>query len=88
MNKHNCLLNILVNKILFILERCNYNDNNSLPLKDLAFVSSTILKANTLLLFLILLVILKRSSSPIVENDITLLFENFIKSAIDSKISK
>ena len=88
MNKHSCLLDILINKILFILERCNHNDNNLLSLKDLAFVSSTVLKTNTLLLFLILLVILKRSPPPTVKNDITLLFENSIKSTIDSKTSK
>ena len=88
MNKHSYLLNILINKILFILERCNYNDNNSLSLKDLVFVLSTISKTNTLSLFLILLVILKRFSSSTVENDIILLLENSIKSAINNKISK
>ena len=88
MNKHSYLLNILINKILFILERYNYNNNNSLSLKDLVFVSSTISKTNTLLLFLILLVILKRSPSPTVENNITLLLENLIKSTINNKTSK
>ena len=88
MNKHGCLLDMLMNKILFILGRCNYNDNNSSSLKDLAFVPLTVSKTNTLSLFLILSVILKRSPPPTVENDITLLFENFIKSAIDSKTSE
>ena len=88
MNKYNYLLNILINKILFISERCNYNNNNSLSLKDLVFVSSIISRANTLLLFLILLVILKRSSSFTVKNNITLLSKSLIKFAIDSKISK
>ena len=88
MNKHSYLLNMLINKILFILERYNYNDNNSLSLKDLVFVPSTVSKTNTLSLFLILLVILKRPPSLTVENNITLLFENLIKSIIDSKTSK
>ena len=88
MNKHSYLLNILINKILFILERYNYNNNDSLSLEDLVFVSLTISKINTLSLFLILLIILKRSSLSIVENDITLLFESLIKSIINNKISK
>ena len=79
---------MLIDKILFIFERYNYNNNNSLSLKDLVFVSLTISKINTLSLFLILLIILKRSSSSIVKNNITLLFENLIKSTINSKISE
>ena len=88
MNKHSYLLNILINKILFILERYNYNRDELLSLKDLFFVSLTISKSNTLLLFLILLIILKRSSRSIFKNNITLLLELFIKSTIDSEISK
>ena len=79
---------MLINKILFILERYNYNNNNSLSLKDLVFVSSTVSKTDTLLLFLILLVILKHSSLSIVKNNIILLFENLIKFVINSKTSE
>ena len=88
MNKHSYLLNILINKILFISKRCNYNNNDLLSLKDLVFISLTISKTNILLLFLILSIILKRSSSSTIKNDITLLLENSIKSTINSKISK
>ena len=88
MNKYNYLLNILINKILFILERYNHNNNNLLSLEDLVFISLTISRANTLLLILILLIILKRSSSLIVKNDIILLLKSLIKFTINNKISK
>ena len=88
MNKHSYLLNILINKILFILERYNYNNNKLLALKKLSFILSTISRANTLLLFLLLLVILKRSSRSIVKNNITRLFNLFIKLIINSEVAK
>ena len=74
MNKYNYLLDIIVNKILFILRRYNYNNNNTLFSKKLIFIS---LKLSSLLL---LLVISKYSLLAKVEeeiiNDITLLLKN------------
>ena len=74
MNKHNCLFDIIINKILFVLERYNYNNNNTSFFKKLIFIS---LKLSSLLL---LLVILKYSLSAKVEeetiNDITSLLKN------------
>ena len=74
MNKYSYLLDIIVNKILFVLERYNYNNNNTSFFKKLIFIFS---KLSSLLL---LLVILKYSLSAKVEeetiNDITLLLKN------------
>ena len=74
MNKYNCLLDIIVNKILFILRRCNYNNNNTSFFKKLIFI---FLKLSSLLL---LLVISKYSLLAKVEeetiDDITSLFKN------------
>ena len=79
MNKHSYLLNILINKILFILKRYNYNSNKLSALKKLSFILSTISRANILLLFLLSLVIFKRSLRSIVKND---------KIVINSKVTK
>ena len=46
MSKYSYLLNILKDKILFISERYNYNDNKILLLKKLTFILSTSLKTN------------------------------------------
>ena len=85
MNKYSYLLNILINKILFILERYNYNNNKLLALKKLFFISSTISKANILLLLLISLVILKRPFRSIVKNNITRFFEFIINSEVTKR---
>ena len=69
MNKHNYLLDIIIDKILFISERCYYNNNNTSSSKKLTFI---LLRLSSILL---LLIILKRSLSAKVEeetiNDIT-----------------
>ena len=74
MNKYNYLLDIIINKILFVLKRYNYNNNNTSFFKKLTFI---LLKLSSLLL---LLVILKYSLSAKVEeetiNDITLFLKN------------
>ena len=76
MNKHNCLLDMIVNKILFISRRYNYNSNNTSFFKKLIFI---FLVLSSLIL---LLIILKRSSSATVEeeiiNDTTSLLKNDI----------
>ena len=41
MNKHKVILNILKNKILFILERCEHNDNKISTFEKLSFLSKT-----------------------------------------------
>ena len=74
MNKHSYLLDIMINKILFVSRRYNYNNNNTSFFKKLIFI---LLKLSSLLL---LLVILKHSLLAKVEeeiiNDITLLLKN------------
>ena len=74
MNKYSCLLDMMINKILFVLERYYYNNDNTSFSKKLTFIS---LKLFSILL---LLVILKRSLSATVEeetiNNITLLSKN------------
>ena len=74
MNKHDCLLDMIMDKILFVLRRCNYNNNNTSFFKELIFIS---LKLSS---FLLLLVISKRSLSAKVEeetiNNITSLLKN------------
>ena len=74
MNKYNYLLDIIINKILFVLKRYNYNNNNTSFFKKLIFI---LLKLSSLLS---LLVILKYSLLAKVEeeiiNDITLLLKN------------
>ena len=74
MNKHGCLLDMIMNKILFISRRCNYNNNNTSFFKELIFI---LLKLSS---FLLLSVIPKRSLLAKVEeetiNDITLLLED------------
>ena len=74
MNKYDCLLDMMINKILFISERYYYNNNNTSFSKELIFIFS---KLSSVLL---LLVILKRSLSATVEeeiiNDITPLSKN------------
>ena len=73
-NKHNCLLDMIMNKILFVSERYHYDNNNTSFSKELTFIP---LKLSSILL---LLVILKRSLSATVEeetmDDTTLLSEN------------
>ena len=73
---------MLMNKILFILKRCNYNNNKLSALKKLSFILSTILRVNTLLLLLLLSVILKRSLRSTVKNNITRFFELVVNSEI------
>ena len=74
MNKYNYLLDIIINKILFVSKRYNYNNNNTSFFKKLTFI---LLKLSSLLL---LLIILKRSLLAKVEeetiNDITSLLKN------------
>ena len=76
MNKYSYLLDIIINKILFILRRYNYNSNNTSFFKKLIFI---FLVLSSLIL---LLVILKYSSSATVEeetiDDTTLLLKNDI----------
>ena len=38
MNKHGVLLDILKDKVLFVLGRCNYDDDVTFFLKDLTFL--------------------------------------------------
>ena len=85
MNKYSYLLNILINKILFILERCNYNNNKLLALKKLSFILSTISRTNTLLLLLLSPVILKRPFRFTVKNNITRLTELVINSKVTKR---
>ena len=63
MNKYRVLLDIMRDKILFLLERCEYNDNIILLAKDLVFLSNVIASSYT---------ILKRSLNSILENKINL----------------
>ena len=74
MNKYNYLLDIIINKILFVLKRYNYNNNNTSFFKKLIFI---LLKLSSLLL---LLIISKYSLLAKVEeetiNDITSLLKN------------
>ena len=74
MNKHSYLFDIIINKILFVLKRYNYNNNNTSFFKKLIFI---FLKLSSLLL---LLVISKYSLLAKVEeetiNDITSLLKN------------
>ena len=74
MNKYNYLLDMIINKILFVLKRYYYNNNNTSFSKKLIFIFS---KLSSILLSL---VILKRSSLATVEeetiNDITSLLKN------------
>ena len=62
MNKHEVLLNIIKNKILFISRRYKYNYNITFNYSDLLFISN---KACTL----ILRTILKRLLISIVEDE-------------------
>ena len=74
MNKHSYLLNIIVNKILFVSRRYNYNNNNTLFSKKLIFILS---KLSSLLLLLIILkyfLLAKVEEETI--NDITSLLKN------------
>ena len=57
MNKHEVILDIFKDKILFLLKRCDYNNNKILTLKDLSFLSITSF------------VIITRSFKFIVKND-------------------
>ena len=74
MNKYSCLLDIIIDKILFVSRRCNHNNNNTSFSKELTFIPS---KLPSLLLSS---VILKRSLSAKVEeetiNNITPLLKN------------
>ena len=63
MNKHEVLLNIIKNKILFILRRYKYNYNITFSYSDLSFISNNIYT-------LILRTILKYSLISIVEDKI------------------
>ena len=57
MNKYKVVFDMFKNKILFLFERCDYNDNKISTLKDLSFLSIT------------LSVVIARSFKFIVEND-------------------
>ena len=61
MNKHEVLLNIIKNKILFISRRYEYNYNITFNYSDLSFILNNIYT-------LILKIILKRSLISIVED--------------------
>ena len=63
MNKHKVLLNIIKNKILFVLRRCEYDYNTTFSYSDLLFISNTAYTS-------ILRTILKRSLISIVEDEI------------------
>ena len=63
MDKYEILLNIIRNKILFLLERCEYNNNIILLAENLVFLSNIIASSYT---------ILKRSLNSILENKINL----------------
>ena len=64
MNKHEVLLNIIKNKIFFILKRCEYDYNTIFSYSDLLFISNTACTS-------ILRTILKRSLISIVEDEAT-----------------
>ena len=57
MNKYEVVLDMFRNKILFLFERCDYNDNKVSTSKDLSFLSITSS------------VVITRSFKSIVEND-------------------
>ena len=61
MNKHEVLLNIIKNKILFILRRYKYDYNTTFSYSDLLFILNTTCTS-------ILRTILKRSLISIVED--------------------
>ena len=42
MNKHNCLLDMIVDKILFVPGRCNHNSDNTSSFKELTFIPSVL----------------------------------------------
>ena len=42
MNKHDVLLDMFKDEILFVLERCNYDDDVTFFLKDLIFLSASV----------------------------------------------
>ena len=62
MNKYKVLLNIMKNKILFILRRYEYDYNITFNYSDLSFISNTAYTS-------ILRIILKRSLISIVEDE-------------------
>ena len=64
MNKYKVLLNIIKNKILFILRRYKYNYNTTSSYSDLLFIFNTTCTPT-------LRTILKRSLISIVENETT-----------------
>ena len=57
MNKYEVVLDMLKNKILFLSERCDHNNNKILTSKDLSFLSNA------------LSIIITRSFKIIVKND-------------------
>ena len=70
MNKHGVLLNIIRDKILFVLERCKYDYNVTFSLSSLLFVlDSTYTSILKTILLLYLLSILKRSLISIIEDE-------------------
>ena len=48
MNKYRVLLDIMKDKILFILDRCNYNDNETSIAENLAILLNSKSKPSTL----------------------------------------
>ena len=57
MNKHEVIFDMFKNKILFLFERCDHDDNKISTSKDLSFLSTTSS------------IVITRSFKPIVEND-------------------
>ena len=57
MNKYEIILDMFKNKILFLFERCDYNNNKILTSKDLSFLST------------ISFIIITRPFKSIVKND-------------------
>ena len=69
MNKHGVLLNIIRNKIFFILERYKYDYNATFSLSSLLFIfDSTCTSILKTILLLCLLLIVKRFLISIVED--------------------
>ena len=42
MNKHKVILDMLKDKILFMFERCEYDDNKTLAFENLSFLLKTL----------------------------------------------
>ena len=70
MNKHGVLLNIIKNKIFFILERYKHDYNATFNSSNLLFIlDSTCTSILKTILLLFFLSISKRPLTPIIENE-------------------